>query len=327
MAPLRAALERVRDRSRVLLTLNYGAGQLLYRMGVRRHLSGATHLAHNQEEGADYVEAVFRDYMTIGRLEPSHLAGQRILEVGPGDNLGVALMFAAHGALVTCLDRFDPARDDAKNRQIYRAVAERLPPGPRAAARQLLASDDSLKPGSISVVDDLAIEDAHRRFEPGTFGLIVSRAVLEHVFDVDRAWTSMHVLLQPGGTMLHKIDFRNHGFYASLDPLAFLGIPEGLWRLISSPDPTLNRRRASTYQAMAERDGYRYSIFATHLLHQEEELPLGSIRWPLDPERMSTIPRLDALSARLKPKFTDASPEDLAVEGIFILARKPAVSA
>ncbi len=60
----------------------------------------------------------------------------------------------------------------------------------------------------------------------GSFDVILSRAVLEHVYDLGSAWRSMDTLLAADGIMLHKVDFQNHGMYGSLHPLRFLGVPD-----------------------------------------------------------------------------------------------------
>ena len=114
---------------------------------------------------------------------------------------------------------------------------------------------------------------------PGSFDLIVSRAVLEHVFDVDTAWASMDTLLAPGGHMLHKVDFRNHGFYTTLHPLGFLMVPEPLWSMVSSPDPTLNRRRMASYEQLAEKSGYDYRVGVTHLSSETDEFVPPRFEW------------------------------------------------
>jgi SAM-dependent methyltransferase len=317
------ALERIRDRSALLLTLNYFAGQLRYRLGLRSHLSGATHLTHSVEAGAEYVTRVFDDYLAVSGMGADDLAGQRILEIGPGDNLGVALLFAAHGAAdVTCLDRFAPVRDEDKNRAIYQALLADLAPVPRARAREVLGSG-GVPRLPVRVRRDLAIEDAASTLPAASYDCIVSRAVLEHVFDPSAAWASMDALAAPGALLLHKIDFRNHGFYSSLHPLAFLEIPTWLWPWLSSPDPTLNRHRTSSWESLAIRSGYTPSIMVTHLSLEHDELPLDALRWPLD---MASRPEREAL-ARLRPRlarpFNTATLDDLAVAGIFLVARKP----
>ena len=156
---------------------------------------------------------------------PAGLAGKRILEVGPGDNLGVALLLAAAGARrVVCLDRFDVLRDERRNREVYRGLAGATTREFGDAERHLDASGALASP-VIESRSGVAIEQAVALFPPGSFDVILSRAALEHVYDLDAAWRSMDELLAPGGVMLHKVDFRNHGLYDSLHPLLLPGGP------------------------------------------------------------------------------------------------------
>jgi 2-polyprenyl-3-methyl-5-hydroxy-6-metoxy-1,4-benzoquinol methylase len=61
----------------------------------------------------------------------------------------------------------------------------------------------------------VGIEAANTEFEPATFDLIISRSVMEHTYQSDAAFRVMDWLLKPGGKMLHKIDFRDHGIFSS----------------------------------------------------------------------------------------------------------------
>ena len=310
-------LQRWRDHSFTLSTLTYLVAQWQYRAGLRRHLSGATHRAWSVDAGVDYVERVFSDYLLFGRLTPEALRGKRVLEVGPGDNLGVALMFAAHGASkVVCLDRFVAERDAAKANQIYLQLKSRL-----QRRGHNVAVDETL-PDVISV-SAAAIESARDMFPPRSFDLIVSRAVLEHVYDVPAAWRAMDALLVPGGKQLHKIDFRNHSLYHTLHPLFFLRIPEWLWQMVAAPDPTLNRQRAGAYEALARRTASDYEIHVTHLALRDEELPHGAMMWPPDVTSVQRdVEQLEAYRRTLCEPFRSMSAPELLVAGIFLIATK-----
>src|SRR5262245_2148577 len=230
-------LERVRDKSFFLLSANYVAGQVLNRLG-RGHRSGATHSRMTLEQGVDYVTRVVRDYLVIAGWSAHQLRGKRILEVGPGDNLGVALLMASAGAAsVVCLDRFRSVRDEARNRAVYTRLAAVAQPDFGDVDR-LLDSEGSIRTSCIEHRTDLPIERSAQVLPAASFDVILSRAVLEHVYDLGSAWRSMDTLLAAGGIMLHKVDFQSHGIYGSLHPLRFLGVSESLWRWVSRPDPT-----------------------------------------------------------------------------------------
>src|SRR5207247_6277776 len=97
------------------------------RTGVPPSTSGATHEAFSLEQSLAYIDSVFDDYVQYGNLSPGDVERQRILELGPGDNYGVALRFLACGAeRIVCVDRFASRRDDAQQSRIYQALHERL---------------------------------------------------------------------------------------------------------------------------------------------------------------------------------------------------------
>ena len=54
---------------------------------------GSTLLKQNLQESLAYIEKQFTDYLKYADLSAESLKGKRILELGPGDNLGVALRF------------------------------------------------------------------------------------------------------------------------------------------------------------------------------------------------------------------------------------------
>src|SRR3954465_12300922 len=124
---MRNLLQAARERSNAVQTAHYLATQALFRIGLRRHQSGAVHRGWNAERTRAYVTEVFEDYLHYGAISRTDLVGRRVLEIGPGATLGVALLFAAHGAAeVVCLDRFESERDDALNRAIYAGIVESL---------------------------------------------------------------------------------------------------------------------------------------------------------------------------------------------------------
>jgi len=324
MTPVRRFAETVRDRSTVLLTLNYLAGQLLYRCGARTHKSGTTHRALSVPESIDYIHRVFDDYLRWGNLSSEDLLDKTVLEVGPGDNLGVALLFASHGARrVVCLDRFHPEVDQPRNRQIYEALLRTLDPTARARAEACLSADRRLPGGVIEYRSGIGIEDALRYIPAGGVDLIVSRAVMQHVADVNAAWNSMDRLLSAHGMMLHKIDFRSHGYYESLHPLKFLTIPQWVWKWISAPDPTLNRARVATYRRLASRYAYSCETWVTNVVSRKQELRPPVALLEKDTHFTDAdLAVVESIKKTLQEPFRSAPTEELLISGMFLAARK-----
>ena len=66
-----------------------------------------------------YINRVYRRVSRICRLTPEALRGKRILEVGPGDNFGVALKLSPRRTKVVCLDKFYSERNVEQQTRIY----------------------------------------------------------------------------------------------------------------------------------------------------------------------------------------------------------------
>ncbi len=315
-------LEQVRDRSFALLSANYVVGQMLNRMG-RGHRSGATHSRFSLDKGVEYVVRVVHDYLSMAGWDVADLRGKRVLEVGPGDNLGVALLLASAGAsTVVCLDRFVSVRDEERNRAVYRRLADTAPPE-FGSVGALLDGQDSIRSPNIHLRTGVAIERATDMFPPGSFDVILSRAVLEHVYDLSAAWRSMDTLLSADGIMLHKVDFRNHGIYGSLHPLRFLGVSEPLWTLVSTPDPTLNRQRLSAYEQLAADHGHSLHCAVTHLSSRDVEFvpPRAGLRQGED-YTLDDLQFVEESRALLVEPFRSMSARDLLINGVFLRVRK-----
>src|SRR5438093_1215019 len=102
--------------------------------------SGTTHRDFSLERSLAYIDAVFSEYVRYSGRSREALQGIRVLEVGPGDNYGVALRFLAAGAAeVTCIDRFRPWRDPGKEARIYRGLLDSLPPAERQRAAEAVS--------------------------------------------------------------------------------------------------------------------------------------------------------------------------------------------
>src|SRR4051794_2146586 len=68
------------------------------RAGHIETIHGSTHLKSSLSESLAYINKQFSDYLGYAALTPEWLRDRQIVELGPGDNLGVALKFVAAGA-------------------------------------------------------------------------------------------------------------------------------------------------------------------------------------------------------------------------------------
>src|SRR5215211_1472176 len=222
------------------------------RHGAPLSTSGATHERFSLDQSLAYIDSVFGDYLRYGGLGCSDLRGSRVLELGPGDNYGVALRFLACGAArVVSVDKFATRRNEAQQRRIYEALLANLDESARASIGNAIRLDAGIAfdVRRLQPLEGLAVEDLLHRFDPGSFDLVVSRAVLEHLFDLDSAFAAMDEALTPGGLMLHKVDLRDHGMFSPrAHPLTFLTVPESVYRLMTRHSGRPNRHLVDWYR-------------------------------------------------------------------------------
>jgi SAM-dependent methyltransferase len=317
------------SRSPLLAGANYAKGQILHRLKLRGHFSGSTGLQMSVETAAAYARRVVEDYLTYGadgRAE--RLEGKHILEVGPGDNLGVALILLAKGAgTVTCVDGFAPSHDDAHNSRIYHAIYMSLSPEEQARVQDVI----QVKPdGTASVAGarlisryDVPMDAPVNPLPSKSFDIVISRAVLEHLRDLDQGWRNMVDCLTDRGEMWHKVDFRCHDFFSEIHPLYFLTVPQRLWEFLSQPDPTLNRRRLPTYRTFASRDFREVDCYITHIFSKQEFFPHVKLLVEGVHYDQHHLDMLEAIRPHLIEDFSHASDEELLVTGIFLIVRDP----
>lgn len=301
--------------------------RLAARNGAAASTSGSTHAALDLDESLGYIDRVFTDYVSYGGLSPESLRGARVLELGPGDNLGVALRFLACGAeRVVAVDKFASVRNPSQQRRIYEALIDRLDAEERERVRSVVDLERlRFDPDRIRLVEGLAVEETSARFGGESFDLIVSRAVLEHLYDLDAAFASMDAMMSAGGTMLHKVDFRDHGMFTDggMHPLTFLTIPDRLYALMSRHSGRPNRHLADWYRRALTSFGYDSRMFVTHVVGADEELLPHEEPWaPLRGRDDGALASVEAIRPRLLERYRRLDDADLATSGVFIVARK-----
>ena len=303
---LRIAAMIARDQSR-RVSLRFG----------RQTPNGARHIGLDVGHSVRYIEDVYRDYLRYGGLTAADLEGARVLEVGPGDNLGVGLRFLADGAAeFVGVDRFRAHRYDDQQQAIYEAVREALDP----AARERASVE------RLERVEGVPAERAAEALRGRQFDLIISRAVLEHVYDTDATFDAMDALLAPGGRMLHKVDLRDHGMFTGggLHPLEFLTVGPATYRRMTFYSGKPNRRLASWYRQKLAALGYDARFLVTHLVGASGDVD-PHVESPADAPGIDEARRLaEEIRPRLLPGYSGLHADDLAVSGIFVIARKPA---
>jgi SAM-dependent methyltransferase len=281
--------------------------------------SGSRHAQLSLENSLAYIEKVHADYLTYaGR---SRFAGI-VAEIGPGDNFGVALLMLGNGAdAVHAIDRYRPRRDPSRQAAIYRALVERHgltdcfdgPP-----------SEQTLR--GLRYYPGRPAEDFFRRTAL-TFDAILSRAVLEHLYDPAVALSDMLRALGPGGTMVHRIDLRDHGMFTGHHPLTFLTIPEAVYRRMTAGSGRPNRGMYPLYRHWLASSGAQGSLRITRLAGVEEEV--GPAVWnELDPELKRRACRsVEKIRPSLTAPFRNWPDQDLAISGCVLVVHNSTASA
>jgi len=288
--------------------------------------SGSTHSSKTIQESLNYIDQVFADYLKYANIPIEMLRDKRILEIGPGDNVGVALKFLAAGAKqVICLDKFFSRYDWAHQREIYRLLREHMNEHERLIFDEVIDLETGLKSDTQKLIYlyGSGIEEAEKILEPASFDFIISRAVFEHLYDLDVAFSVMDTFIKPGGSMLHKIDFRDHGIFSGHHPLTFLTIPPSVYKLMAYDSGKPNRKLINYYRSKAEEFQYETHVLVTNIVGQEDEIiPHKATVTYGEDYTDETIALLNGIRPQLQPEFRTMPDEDLLVAGIFLIMKK-----
>jgi hypothetical protein len=163
-----------------------------------------------------------------------------------------------------------------------------------------------------------------RRDEP-PFDLVVSRAVLEEIYDPAPELAAADTLLAPGGRVLHKVDLTDYGMFsdAGMHPLTFLTIPERLYRRMASDSGLPNRKRMGYYKDQVDALGYASRTLVTGLLGQGRLARYKDPGELSDDERRTALALVDLIRPKLRGEYRHMSGDELMVTGIFLVGRKP----
>ena len=274
------------------------------------------------------VNRTVAGYEKYGGLSPAVLRGKQVLEVGPGETIGVALRLIADGAAhVTTVDKFVPLNRSEFHRELYRSM---LLESDEVARRDIadaieLRDDIRLNPRRLSY-EHKSIEKAAAELAPASVDVIVSNAVLEEIYDLDATLASLDRVLKPGGRQVHVIDLRDYGMFSKFGfhPLEFLTVSDRVYPYMVGASGQPNRRLIDYYRRTMGALGYDTTIYITWVLGQNQ--PLREYRTTLQhgiDYSDDTLTLLRSIRPRLLPRYRQLSDDDLLVEGILVVAVKP----
>lgn len=322
---LRAEAERAATRSLPLeaavLALTDAVNGLRLKTGHLDTNSGTIHSDLPPEESVRYIEDVFTDYKHYGGFD--HFRGATA-ELGPGDSAGVGLLIREDGGEhVDLVDRYRSRYDPEQQHQIYAAL------GNRHDLEPFRESDDrdSSSFSGIAWHYGVPAEEYFREIGSLQYDFIVSRAVMEHLYDPLGALRDMVSSLAPGGLILHKIDMRDHGYFSrEHDELTWLRFPSWLWRLMTRNSGRPCRVLAHDYRAALDRiratDQIEYSLLVTHVVGAGEIVPHVEFEDIRQAQRDEALGVVNKARPTFASEFRDVSSEDLAISGVFLVVRK-----
>lgn len=213
---------------------------------------------------ADYFQRCFEDYFKVLKINldtvDAYLDGKRLLEYGPGDMPGVALLMIAHGAKsVVCVDRFALYAQSEKAIAVFNEILNRLQGNLRKRADVCFKVHGNPASG----FDPAKISYLIR--SDGLSGLnheidwVYSRAVLEHVNDLTATFVDMRNALKDQGLAVHQVDLRSHGLHQR-NILDFLTWPSLLWSIMFSSKGVPNRWRVDAYKRAISNAGLEITL-------------------------------------------------------------------
>lgn len=257
-------------------------------------------------------------------------APRTVLELGPGDSIGIGLMALLTGAeqyyaldavrhalTKTNLKVFDdlvkllmmqapipsggefsevlPKLEDYRfPKQILNEarLAQALAPERLDRLRNYLGIDLTARP-----ICYLAPLGQMKEVPDNSVDLIISQAVMEHVDDIEDIYAECFRSLQPGGFMSHQIDLRCHDTASEWN--GHWKYSELTWRLMRGGRPWfINRQPCSAHIRVATQVGF------TIRAEIKESCSIGILR------------------GQLAGRFKALSEHDLSTAGIFLVASK-----
>ena len=231
------------------------------------------------------------------------LAGKTIVEYGPGDFPGVAILLVAMGASkVYCVDRFPLINLSAKNHLVYQELLKLLDDSARARLSDLFIDPNAPRPSFNPYKIEYVIRPHGFSELVSQADLVFSRAVLEQVNDLAGTFDDMVTAMRPGARALHLVDLRSHGLHID-NPLDFLAPSSLAWSLMYSHKGVPNRWRVD-----------RYKKILSNLRLDDVKIVTTSLASEVD---------IKAVRPRLAEPFRELDDDELACLGIWISFRKP----
>ncbi|MGL1862828.1 MAG: class I SAM-dependent methyltransferase [Pseudodesulfovibrio sp.] len=299
------------------------AGLRSYIPLLRRELGEA-----RGEMSARYCYTVWMRHLVCLRANGVQIPLESLIELGPGSSLGVglagllsgadryialdAIPFSGGGgneAVLEELVELFTARMDIPGEEEFSSVYPKLSDysfphdilPPELLGRSLAPARIERIKASLKNNDDMigyyAPWDCADVVEKGIGDIVFSQAVLEHVEDLDTAYSLMEGWLKDGGVISHSIDFGCHGLSDYWN--GHWSWNDWLWQVVrGNREFLINRQPYARHAELMGANGF--DILAVERLDDGSGLP----------------------KERLAPLFRDMSELDARTRGAYVLAVK-----
>jgi len=289
-----------------------------YKHGIYKTESGAAHAERELDDSIQYIESVFYDYRHYAGLDKFYGS---VAEVGPGDNSGVGLLFLSDGcSRVDLVDRFYSKRDSGHQSKIYAQLFDKYESLNQIGLNNF---DESQEFHGLSIKFGPNASAEEYFTVPGVFDFIVSRAVMEHVYNPILALRRMVDALKNDGMLLHKVDLRDHAMFSDyFHELKFLEVPDFIYPKMTRSSGRPNRVMISEYRTVLDDLPVSYKLLVTRLAGVGDIIP--HIEFDEIPEDIKEKSR--SYVSSVKHKFAGSIRklplDDLCISGFFLVAQK-----
>jgi hypothetical protein len=224
---------------------------------------------------ADDIERSVAYAITVARRWQQYIdvRGKRVLELGPGPDLGTGAVLLADGAAsYQAVDAFPLAQGDLS--RFFDALSARIGP---VDERRLGYTIDSFP----------SLPEVH-----GDYDVVLSHATLEHIEHISALFQRLRDLA-PRGVMCHQVDPITHiRWIRRRDPWNILRYGDRVYSLMRFPGAP-NRMLAGDYEDAARRAGFPRVIITPHRVASEAYLRRIAASLPARFAAREDLPVLD----------------------------------
>lgn len=189
---------------------------------------------HLIDEAVEFTINNVRDLIGFLPNKASYLKEKIILEIGPGQDFGIAFVLMGFGAQkIILVDKFLTEWDNSFHAEYYCELlrrAEQEYPGINFNDLEIAIRNNNHVSDKLELLS-IGLEDA-TKIPSESVDVSFSNACFEHLSDPQTAIKELSRITKKGGLGFHQIDFRDHRNYDK--PLAFLTMSDFLWNKILS---------------------------------------------------------------------------------------------